>query len=406
MEPVPNANPSTSPEIAHAGELDLFALFMLLRRHIRRIFLFSLVTTLLMVVFTLAVKPRYSATVAFLVPLPNAATSAAAAAFLQSANADIVGGGPTSVYVDMLKSHVIADEIINQFGLMQIYKVKELNLAENALWRNTKVEDQREGLINVTVQAGDPKLAANLANAYLAQLEQLNERLAIGSASLQRRYYEQEMVKEKNHLADAEVALRQTQESTGVIAPQLQEQSGLSAADQTRAQLRARQVELGALLQGATQQNPEVIRLQAEIGSLESQLKAMQNGGGGPAVSNPAAKVPGQVLAYVRNEREVKFHEALFEMLAHQYESAKEQEAKDFSTIQVLDPATVPERKSWPPRTLYCLIAIVAGALLGVLYTVIEAFVGVVVGNPRNREKLQQFKTGKSVASTGDATSR
>ena len=401
MEPIPNATSNPPAVIVHAGELDLFALFMLLRRHVLRIFLFSLVTTLLMVVFTLTAKPRYAATVTFLVPLPSSSNSAAAA-FLQSANADVVGGGPTGVYVDILKSHAIADHIIDQFGLIKLYKVKELNIAENTLWSSTKVEDQREGLIRVTVQAGDPKLAAAIANAYLTQLEQLNERLAIGSAALQRRYYEQEMVKEKNQLADSEVALRQTQENTGVLAPQLQEQSGLSAADQTRAQLRARQVELEALLQGATPQNPEVIRLRAEIGSLESQLKAMQNGGGGPAVSTPAAKVPAQVLAYVRNEREVKFHEALFDLLAREYESAKEQEAKDFSTIQVLDAATVPERKSWPPRTLYCLLAILAGGFLGILYTLAEAFVHAVFQNPDNRRRVDQLRSGRAAAPSAE----
>src|SRR6185437_11499851 len=128
-----------------------------------------------------------------------------------------------------------------------------------------------------------------------------------------------------------------------------------------QAQLAARQVELAALRQSATEQNPNVIRLNSEIQDLQSQLAALQSGKGRPnAAAIPTAKVPQVQLDYVRKEREVKYHEALFEILAKQYEAARLDEARDAPVLQVLDPASYPDTKSQPQRRL-----IIAGGLLG-----------------------------------------
>ncbi len=66
----------------------------------------------------------------------------------------------------------------------------------------------------------------------------MNEGLAITSAGQQRLYFEREMIREKNALADAEVELKKTQETTGILSPLTQVAGNLGAIEQTRAQLR------------------------------------------------------------------------------------------------------------------------------------------------------------------------
>ena len=59
--------------------------------------------------------------------------------------------------------------------------------------------------------------------------------------------------------------------------------------------------------------------------------------------------------------REAKIQEMLFELLTREYELAKIEEAKSMPTIQILDEAVVPERKSKPKRRqMVMLSAIVA----------------------------------------------
>ena len=254
-----------------------------------------------------------------------------------------------------------------------------------------------EGLLQVTVEDEDPQLAATIANSFLTELEGLNHQLSITSAGLQRKYFEQQMVQEKNALEDAEVALQQSQEKNGSLEPQVQASVSLGASEGVRAQLRAKQVELEALLQGETEQNPEVKRTRAEVAQLEGQLGALQSGGG-VAEGTPANKAPAQELAFVRATREVKFHETLFEGLQRQYEIFKEQEAKDFSQIEVLDPAEAPRTKSWPPRSRFSLIGLFVGAVLGVALTLLRALSRTVMSNPTNRTRAQALISGKKAA--------
>jgi uncharacterized protein involved in exopolysaccharide biosynthesis len=69
--------------------------------------------------------------------------------------------------------------------------------------------------------------------------------------------------------------------------------------------------------------------------------------------------MPASGLEYMRRVREVKYDEAISEMLAKQLELARIDEAKEGSLIQVIDPAEVPDRKSGPPRSLMTILGFV-----------------------------------------------
>ncbi|HUZ97523.1 MAG TPA: Wzz/FepE/Etk N-terminal domain-containing protein [Edaphobacter sp.] len=393
---IPDVENSDMPKagIKPRSEIDLFVAALLLRKHLSRNLLFAVAGFLLMLVLMLTAKVEYSATAVLLVPQNSPSASSLA---LQMATGGagmgalglLGGGGQYQVYEDILRSRTVADRLIEQFHLKDLYRVKDREAAEKVLASRTKLVSEKEGMIRVTVEDTDPKRAANIANAYLSELDRMNQDLAITSAGQQREYFEREMVKEKNALEDAEVDLKRTQEQAGVLIPQSQALAHLSAIEQTRAEIRFRQVELASLMQGATGENPSVVQLRSEIDGLEGQLNAMEKGGGGPAAGTPTSKVPEISLEYLRKAREVKFHETLFEMLARQFELAKQEEGKTVSMIQVLDKAIPPSHKSWPPRTLFCILGLLGGAFIGAAYTFIEEFFERVMQNPDNKRKYR-----------------
>jgi len=53
---------------------------------------------------------------------------------------------------------------------------------------------------------------------------------------------------------------------------------------------------------------------------------------------------------YADYYRRAKIQETVYELLTEQYELAKVQEAKETPSVKVLDPARIPEKKSFPPR--------------------------------------------------------
>jgi tyrosine-protein kinase Etk/Wzc len=122
-------------------------------------------------------------------------------------------------------------------------------------------------------------------------------------------------------------------------------------------------------------------------------LNAIENKGvvgGNVSVSQQ----PAQALDYIRRQRDVKFHESLLELLTRQYETARQQEAKDISVLEILDTARPAERKSWPDKRLWILLGGILGILIGILWTALEAARGVILGNPVNRARLSTLVHG------------
>jgi capsule polysaccharide export protein KpsE/RkpR len=293
---------------------------------------------------------------------------------------DLLSGAKASgdLYAGILASRSVTSEIVKRFNLLQVYGVSRESKAEKKLENYTSVKvDSKSNIVNVSVTDKSPARARDIANAYLDILRSTNGRLALGESSQRRLFFQEQLAKEKDNLEDAEVELKKTEEQTGLIAPVGQAESEIRTLAETRGQLAARQVELAALRQSATEQNPVVVRLNSEIQDLQSQLAALQNGKdhGNPAAI-PTGMVPQLKLDYVRKEREVKYHEALFEILAKQYEAARLDEARDAPVLQVLDSASYPDSKSEPKRLYIVVGGLFAGVILGCAFVLSRTKLG------------------------------
>jgi uncharacterized protein involved in exopolysaccharide biosynthesis len=350
--------------------IDLVVLFQMLRQGKMTILAVSLGVFVIVTVYAFLLPFRYTSTVSFIPPSGSSGSSMASrlAGQLSAFGAgDLLGGVKNSgeLYAGILRSRSVAGELVKRFDLTHVYGVKKASLAENILNSNMTINvDSKSTIVTVDVTAKSPALAHDLASAYMDVLRETEGRLAIGQSSQQRLFFGQQLAKEKDDLEDAEVDLKKTEEQSGLIAPTGQTESQIRTIAETQAQIAVRQVQLAALRQSATDQNPEVIRLRSEIGDLLGQLSRLQTGKGG-GLSTPIAtsKVPELQLDYVRKEREVKYHEALFEALSRQFEAARLDEARDAPVLQVLDPASYPDTKSSPKRSYYMLGGLVVGFL-------------------------------------------
>ena len=257
--------------------------------------------------------------------------------------------------------------------LTKAYKVKKESDAEKLLAKNSTFESgTKDPLVTISVTDTVPERARDLANGYLAALQDTSSGLSLSESSQRRLFFEQRLSKERDDLADAEVALKQSQEKTGLIAPAGQTASELQTLASLRAQITDRQVRLASLLHEETEQSPNVLRLRSEISNLQAQTSQMENGQSkGQFGRFSAAQVPELELDYIRKTRDVKYHEALFDIIAKQYEAARLDEAKD-APLQVLDHATVPDTKSGPHRTLLMALGMLLGLAAGVVWVLIQ----------------------------------
>jgi len=386
-------------------EIDLLELASLLLRNKWVIFRWAVVAAVLTAVIVLLMRPTYTAEATF---LPPGSLNTGSAALTNPMGAlSLFGGLKTSgqIYVGILGSRTISNDIIHQFDLQKVYKEKRLSDTEKALKANSKFEVGKDSLITISVTDHDPQRAADIANAYLAELHKQNDRLALTEAAQRRVFFQQQLEQEKNALGDAEVDLAKTEEKTGLIQPRGQAELQIATIAQAQAEIASREVQLAALQQAATDQNPDVIRIRSEITGLQAQLKKLQDKSGSPGpgqIQVPTAKVPALTLEYVRKEREVKYHEALFALLARQYEAARLDESRSAPLMQVVDSATKPDKKSGPLRTVLTLAAFFLGGIFGIVWVIVRDRVHVLSNDPVHAEKLKALREAARLRSSAD----
>jgi len=386
------------------SRIDLLAVILVLAKTKRRVMLMTVGGLAVGVILSLVLKPTYTA-MAVIVP-PQQTTSAASVLLGQvgslSSAASLGGGGmfglksPADMYVGILESRTIADNVIAACNLRQRYKTKTLVDAEAALQRHSTFESGKDNLIHLSVKDPDPKVASDIANSYLDQLYIVNSELATGEATQRVRFYDRRIADEKHALSDAEEALRNTQQKTGVIQFNGQAASIINAIAQARAELASRQVALQSMETYATENNPAVIQLQREIAALKSHVtelersqQSVQPGG----LQIPAGQLPEAALQYERQARELKYHETLFDLLTRQSEAAKLDEAKSVPILQIVDRPVPPDKKSGPSRKLLVLGFAVFGFLLAATWGLVELFLDRLRRVPEQAQKLDEIRS-------------
>ena len=280
---------------------------------------------------------------------------------------------PNDLYVGMLKSRTVADKIITQFDLQRLYERDTMEDTRKQFANLSTIISGKDGLITVEFDDEDPQRAAAIANAYVEQLESLTQNLAVTEAAQRRLFFERQLQEAKRDLSDAEIALKVTQERTGLIKLDDQGKAIIEAVAALRAQISSKEIELRSMRTFATEGNPHYVRGQQELAGLRGELAKLERAhvAGGGDVLLTTGKVPEAGLEYLRRFRDVKYQEAIFEILAKQFEAAKIDEAKESAIIQIVDRAVVPDRKSKPQRS----IIVILFALLGGFVALVVAFV-------------------------------
>jgi len=360
------------PAAEEAQGTSLLDLLIVLAERKLVILLSTLIFGVAATVIALVTPPMFTAT-AVILPPQQASSSAAALLGQLGGIAGVAGQSlgiknPSDIYIGIMNSRTVTNQLVDRFSLKDVYEVSTVTDARGKLSSRTVFNTSKYSLIHISVQDRDPRRAADLANAYVECLQEQNSRLAVTEASQRRLFFERELDKEKTLLAEAETALQKMQEQKGLFQVTSQVSAVIQAMAQLRAEIVAREVALERLKAGATARNPEVQRQEVEIAALRGQMRDLEaksaRDGSNPFM--PTSMVPEAALDYARRLREVRYHEALYELLVQQHEVARIDEAKESPIIQVVDRAVPPERKSAPRRKLYVLTGLLLGGFLGV----------------------------------------
>lgn len=380
-------------------EIHLLDLLVVLARQKKLVIGAPIAAGLLALVVSLFITPVFTSVAKIMPPQQQQSSGMAAMLGQLGGLAGATGalGGiksPTDLYVGLLESRTVGDNLITRFRLKERYEKTTMDDTRKELAANSAIAaGKKDGFITIAANDKDAQFAADLANAYVDELAKLTQSMALTEASQRRLFFEKQLKDARDELANAEIALRSTQEKTGLIQPEEQVKAIITNAAQVKGSIAAKEVQLNAMRTFAAGQNPDLLRTQEELRGLKIQLAKLEKNH--PSKDGdfmvPTGKIPEAGVEYVRSMRNVKYYETIFELLAKQFELAKIDEAKDSTLIQLLDKALPAERKSKPNRAFITIAGAIAGGILGVVLAFMRAAYVNSRRNPGARKRWEQI---------------
>ncbi len=392
LEPSPEYSPTAVGDTEgttteHSALLNAAILLWRNRQTLRKI---VVVGTLLTLVIAFVIPNTYESSTRLMAPDMHGGSSEMAmmAGLLAKASggvaglaSNLLGGNNTgALFVGVLRSRSIADSLVNKFDLKKVYWVRKEADARDKLADRTDIsEDRKSGIITIAVDDRNPRRAADLARAYVDELNRLLALVNTSAAHRERVFIEERLEIVKKELDAAAKQLSDFSIKNTAIDPKEQGKAMLGAAVALQGELIADETQLRGLEAIYTDNNVRVKAINARIAELRRQIAEFRGADPGLTSGNETSdnssypsfrKLPALGVTYADLYRELKLREAVFETLTQQYEMARIEEAKEIPSVKVMDPADVPEKKSGPPRLIIVALGLLVSFCLGAIYIV------------------------------------
>jgi capsule polysaccharide export protein KpsE/RkpR len=307
----------------------------------------------------------------------------------------------SDLFAAIMQSGRIMSNIIMKHDLKRIFKSRTMTDANKMLANITTIRVSPEGIISIAVTWYDRQLAADIANSYVEELDRFNKDNAMTIGKKYRIFVEQRLKETTDSLNKAEDALRKFQEQHRTVALDIEIENAIATIAKLKSEIILREVQKGAVASVSNVNNPYVANIDQELRELKKQLAKIEFGTAdttrkefGAGFSVPFTRLPEVSLEYARLLRDVKIQEAVYELLTQQYEQAKIMEAKDTPTIQILDRASPPEKKSIPKRSRIVVLAAVFSIIIGISTAFFMEWFESIKTHPQEYTKLVSIYAG------------
>jgi tyrosine-protein kinase Etk/Wzc len=377
-------------------EIHFVDYFEVVLRRRKMILLATLAALVVSVVVALLLPKTYESTAKIIPPMQGQGLmglmgQAGDMSGMASIASGLMGTGTEAdQYASILQSEQIKDAIIDQFNLMKVYHQKYRFDMYQKMDKFVQITaGRKDGIIAITVEDNDPRRAADIANAYVSELEKLRASLNMYSGARNRVFIEGRLAKAKADLLMAEDALKAFQARKKAFQVPSQTEATIAGIAQLKALLASQEVQASMLRRMYTDSSQEVKNSTTSIANLRSQIASLENGNAQGAIPS-LGSVPGLGRDYVRLMREFKGQEALVELLTKQHELASLIESDDVTSLQVVQKARMPDKKVKPKRRVIVLGMTFMGFVLSVAFTIVQYYL---MNMPDNeRQTWQRLK--------------
>ncbi len=233
-------------------------------------------------------------------------------------------------------------------------------------------------------------LVPYLAKVYVDHLDRYNRERLMTQARNTRIFVEGEYTNRLGQLDSAYSRLQAFQQEHKTISLTEQLTASVSGAAVVGSQVQQLEMQLAVEERELAPNSGRIQMLRAQLEEARRELKKYDVGGVGDYV--PAFKDVPQLSRQLANYmREVKLLETLTAYLRQQLEQERINEQRDLPTLQVLDSAEVPLRRSSPGRLSMLLLGLFSGFIVSLIYVFGKNYFAQVKEFPEEHSKYVNF---------------
>ncbi|MFC2094633.1 GumC family protein, partial [Bacteroidota bacterium] len=275
-----------------------------------------------------------------------------------------IGAGSSpemNMYNTIIYSRTNLQKIIDKFDLYKVYKlnpeVKDYKKkAIKILSSNISANETELYSYELTVRSNSPQLSADIANYIIKKLNEKLIELKTQKSKSNRIFLGERVDEIRKNLNNAEDSLMIYQKESGILEPIEQFKGIVNAYTLLETELITKQIEKSILMQLKGENSPLVNNITIEVEEYERKIREIKNIGSPEGMIPALDALPEKGIIYFRLLREVEINSKILEFILPFYEQAKIEEKKDIPTLQIIDNAIPPEKKSYPPRTIITLV--------------------------------------------------
>ncbi|RUM43716.1 MAG: hypothetical protein DSY35_02980 [Desulfurobacterium sp.] len=356
-------NENFSPEVFQEEEIDLYELWLTLKRRKKTVLGITFLFTAVALILCFVLPPTYR-TETSLMPL-GGEQSSKLSSLLSSLPISIPlpAGGQAGITVEaVLKSRILRERIVKDLNLLPLLFPDKWDEATKS-WKLGEGEtpptlvdgaeeledlmsvstDKKTGVVTLTVDfPKDPEMSYKIAVTALKEAQNILNEKAFTLAKKYRIYVEKQLILAKEKYRKLEKIYKDFMEGRIKTVPFI---IGEKEMDSLKVNL---------------PEGPGVKDLQREIEELKKRLSNVKKAS--------YVSVPDYQLNLRKLETQMEVVKQLLLTLAKEYEMAKAQEMKEQISFQVIDPPYVPpkDRPYKPKKGLIVSVGLVSGLFLGI----------------------------------------
>jgi tyrosine-protein kinase Etk/Wzc len=289
---------------------------------------------------------------------------------------DGMGESDSDNFLSILRSRRLAEKVIDRFNLIHAYKFdkrKKYYIEDvlRAFSRNIGVIENELGNIEIVVTDTSPNQAAAMANFMANELDTITYQLSKESAKNSRIFFEDRLTVIKHDLDSASRAFAEFQITNKYIDLEQQVKSSIEQVATFEGQKMGLDLEIAQLKSQFNGSNQRVAELEKEKAVIERKIAGYMDKGGGNLIVS-LRQAPEKAIQYAQLKGTVKLQESLYEFVIQLYEQAKISEANNVPSIQVLEYAKNPQKKTRPKRSIVCLLFLFGGFIATSTYILLD----------------------------------